>query len=341
MNAEASSKETTPSDIKSDNIPERSNNEQYFPSVRSNSSFASKKNVEEQPMNAIDPTLAIPEFLRNSRSNSSNRASVLIERINPTYIPISPRLTAFDETQKPQVVIKKQIEEIRPSDYDNYETGKSDDTQTMFRELENEKKAEESKSEQEENVADSVATISNTRPMPVQIALSEIKVQKIQEATQEVITTPRIDPVIAKSQPVNEPILSRQQSKADVERVESNARAIEMLLEQNTKLHQELEEAKKQIVQLQQTKIKYDYVVTKAYKKVKEIMAENQDLKTDLTRNQTELISLSTKLEAIQSVFGGGSGHPTLSKSPTAVNQLRLKEKLGSEKSLNHLARDT
>eukprot|EP00835_Amoeboradix_gromovi_P001315 NODE_57_length_25931_cov_0.351037.p11 type:complete len:348 gc:universal NODE_57_length_25931_cov_0.351037:5642-4599(-) len=297
----------------------------------------------------FDPSQAVPDFLRNSRSN---RASVNLDRTSPIYIPISPRLTAFDEKRR----------------QDTLENREKDDP--FSRRIQSAKLEEE---DDDSNIRDSVATIPNAQGKGGSRVNSGAKEdervssrvisgakEELERSGNRTISgakeehTERSEHIeelkTTRTPSNNEQVLSRQHSYAlDVERVESNSRAIEILLEQNTRLHLELEESKRQVAQLQQTKIKYDYVVTKAYKKVKEIMAENQELRTELGKTQYELIQLTGKLETIQSVFGGNAISPTpntnMSSKPlaTAATQLRLKERLntsGSDRSLHQLSRD-
>ena len=324
----------------------------YYPSVktRNNSSFTGKNKSNnnsidrDEPASPIsDPSLAVPDFLRNSRSNTGNRSSVMIDKNNPAHIPINPRLTAFDERPKTVLPAKKEVSETLEVE--------SDDTKTMYKEngtrsLNSSKKdlvdpqlsnikerieVQENGSQSKDNIVEKQEQrTSVTSPSERHISINNDQRASSPSERQTLI--------------INDPVMSRQSSM----QVESNSRAIEMLLEQNTKLHQEIEDAKKQIAQLQQTKIKYDYVVTKAYKKVKEIMAENQELKSELTKTQLELGTLTSKLEAIQSVFGGAIQTPisspqqSASRSATTAANLRLKEKLSSsERSLHQSAKDS
>eukprot|EP00834_Sanchytrium_tribonematis_P000818 NODE_16_length_49026_cov_1.035992.p13 type:complete len:296 gc:universal NODE_16_length_49026_cov_1.035992:37164-36277(-) len=294
--------------------------------------------------------------------------------VAPTHIPLHPRLTAFDENQRSSN--RKQIfnDPLSEPNEEEQEVDKIDDTKTMFRDLEKEEEQRARNSanndnETEANIRDSVATIAKKRSVssnndvdPIQNIKPELNIDEDKEKLDSAKTvepkaietsqTPSPTSLTSeKRQSQPSPTSEKRQSLASPItelRPDPNVRAIEMLVEQNTKLHQDLEEAKRQIAQLQQTKIKYDYVVTKAYKKVKEIMAENQELRSELGKTQSDLLTLTTKLEAIQSVFGGTTLTSASSqilatdkRPPSAATQLRLKEKLnGSERSLHQPARD-
>ena len=324
-------------------IEPQENKESYapVPKSRNNSNFATKPLVLQplQPASAqstfepqsspVDPNLAIPDFLRNSRSN--NRSSVNMDR--PGHIPLTPvgpRLTAFEEPKKKESVDRPLIEAVQQLD-DLQQNDKSDDTKTMFMELENDKSyVKEDLEENLSNIRDSVATISKKR------SNSDQPMENTQMEVKREDTVPSVEIKLENKLEVKEEPKLELEHKEEPQIIrQDNSRAIEMLLEQNAKLHQEWEESKKQVAQLQQTKIKYDYVVTKAYKKVKEIMAENQELRAELALTKSDLSSMTTKLEAIQSVFGG----PAIAPQPrlsTAAQQLRLKEKLNSsERSLH------